>query len=411
MSMTLGRFASTEDPEAGSLRQRGDELEFSSVIVGTSLADMQARIQQLRGLVDNPDEPVVPFTWSEDANFDGFYTDLDVEVSDVPAMYAAWNVPFLVRMRRVGGYSAPQFEWIVQQMLRTNSHGITVVAGSYPGGQYAVPSSAVELNTGGSAYAYSRTSADGALTVMSANRLVGSTLFAAYFLPPASRYLGMCQLEVSYGGTYYPVMGSQIPASATWRLSNGLVRVSLTGATIAVSPYDGSQWDASATFQMGATSAAQTITSISTPRIIRNTPELVVLRLSAATSVGLSSGSQTIDISIFAGTRHVEVAYYSTAQADWYVEPTSSTASTALTGGLRATSTDADGNRFLLAGPAAQTNNLATGRLKLSSTANAFNFMIGHEVNSAGPTTQDGAQEVVNKYFQPIGSRQTIVVR
>jgi hypothetical protein len=109
MSMTLGRFSTSEDPDAGSLRQSGDEVRFESMIVAADLNEFKARVQQLRGLVDNDDERVFPFTWSEDSTFDGFYTDLDVEVNDQPAMLASFSAPFSVRMRRVvGGFARPR---------------------------------------------------------------------------------------------------------------------------------------------------------------------------------------------------------------------------------------------------------------------------------------------------------------
>ena len=53
MSMTLGRFSTSEDPDAGSLRQSGDEVRFESMIVAADLNEFKARVQQLRGLVDN----------------------------------------------------------------------------------------------------------------------------------------------------------------------------------------------------------------------------------------------------------------------------------------------------------------------------------------------------------------------
>ena len=415
MSMTLGRFSTTEDPEAGSLRQSGDEVSFESLIVGTSTADMQAKVQQLRGLVDNPDESVFPFTWSEDSTFDGFYTDIEVEVNDTPAMYAAWNVPFRVRMRRVGGYATPQFEWILQQAIRTNSHGITVssTTGILPGGAYAVPTSAVEFKTGFSAAGTaSRTSDEGALTVAFSGAAVGDVALASYFIAPASRYVGTCKIEVSYGGTFYPMIGQQIPTGAAWRISNGLIRMSVSGGALVVQPYDGTQWETATNFQMGtAAGLSGTLTSISTARVIRNSPDLCVIRCTLIFSGGITWGVQTIDVSVSTGARHIEVSLVSTGDSDWYVQPSSSTACTALTGGFRATSNDAGGNRFVLSAVQAQTNTLASGRLMLSAAGTAFTYMIGFEVGGSGAASHDAAQQVIYKFFQALGTRQNVVVR
>lgn len=412
MTLMLGRFTTPDEPDGGSVRMRGDELQFESVLSASTFDEFQARLQQLRGLVDNGDENVFPFTWSEDPNMDGYYTDVDVDVRDSETMLATFNVPFSVRMRRIGGYSAPQFEWIVQQLLRTNPHGIAVGTGTQPGGVWAVPSSAVELSTGpgGGAGNFSRTSADGALTCVNTNSSVGTVNLASFYLPPANRYDGAAKIEVSYGGTFFPIVGSQIPANAVWRLSNGLIRVSLSGASLAVEPFDGTQWDPAGLFRIGGTTPGLA-TIIGTPRVLRNSPELVVLRCSVRLATGLTWGVQTLDLALFAGHRHIEGRLYSTAQATWYVEPVVATASTALTGGLRSTATDANTNRFLLAGAAAQTNDLAIGRLRNTAAANALDFMVGYEINIGTTAVPDTAQIVVNKYFQSIGTRQTVVTR
>lgn len=406
MTMTIGRATGLRE---GSIGREGDARRFAGTIIAASNAELDARIQQLEGLVDNPDEPVVPVTSTVDSNLDGFYFVRGVSVSPV-GVEGGTRARFIIDVVRVGGYSTPQFEWIITQMFRTNVHGVLFNSGTAPGGVWAVPSSAVELNPGGFPYVYTRTADDGALTVLATNGSVGTTYFGSYFLPPASRYQGMCKIEVLYGGTYYPVTGTQIPAGATWRLSNGLLRVTASGGTITVSPYDGTQWDPAGSFQMGATAVAQTLT-FSTPRIIRNSPERVVIRLSAPGSLGLSAGANVLDITLSAGQRHAEFSLVSFGQTDWYVEPTPGIASTALTAGLIATSIDANGNRFQIHNPVAQSNNLATGRVKLNASASVFDFMIAYEVNTATVAAQDAHVQVLNKYFQVIGSRQSIVVR
>ena len=61
MTTTLGR-ATIGDPHGGTIRQQGNRLSFTADIEGTSVDDCQAKMQQLAGMLDNPDEEVFPFT-------------------------------------------------------------------------------------------------------------------------------------------------------------------------------------------------------------------------------------------------------------------------------------------------------------------------------------------------------------
>lgn len=91
---------------------------------------------------------------------------------------------------------------------------------------------------------------------------------------------------------------------------------------------------------------------------------------------------------------------------DWYIEPSPTEAGTALTGGFRATATDAAGNRYVVGGLAAQTNTLANGRLKLTTAAQEFQFVIGSEVGADG-----SGQSVLNQYAQTIIESHRVVIR
>lgn len=372
MSMTLGRFSTTEDPEAGSLRQSGDRVEFESMIVGTSTADMQAKVQQLRGLVDNPDESVFPFTWSEDSTFDGFYTDVEVDVEDTPAMYAAWNVPFTVRMRRVSGYGRPRVEFMVTRTLRTNSHAVTA-----PESLAVVLANANDTdletdwpNDFGTPANGASFPASGVTSDLTAYTFAWSASTKTYRTTrtPAQFYQGAASVEFSYGGTYYATHGEQVPAEAStsWRVSNGLTRaypVYNTGrgySALEVETWDGSGW-AGTTFAfidgaIGATSyrglfgsgtgAGQT--KYAHCRVLRNDPAMVVIRMDYAfysTTISLTYGQPWVVVSIIENVTTAAVKH------GWRAIAAGTPASATLTGGIKATASDSNGRKFLVTSP------------------------------------------------------------
>jgi len=410
MSMTIGRCSITEDPDAGSLRQRGDEVSFSSMIVGSSVDEMKARVQQLRGLMDNDDETVFPFTWSEDSSFDGFYTDFQVEVADYATMLTNGACPFAITMRRVGGFTAPQFECIATTVVATNSHGLPTVT---PRGILALPYTDLQeasipraFSTGATYDSFgngtTRTTDDG--LIRHCRQGSDSPFRFVWATPPAYYYEGSARFEQSYGGTYYPLHGQQArPAASAWRVSNGLVRVTINSSTISVSHYDGSAWDAAKLWTVGS-GGSPLLQGQPLVRVVRNTPEEVVVRCLVEMDTTVST--TTIDISLRRGCRWAAFSLTSSYTTDWYINASPNEAGTALTGGFRATATDAAGNRYVVGGLAAQTNTLANGRLKLTTAAASFQFCIGSEVGADG-----SGQTVLNQYARTVIENHRVVVR
>lgn len=414
MTITLGRASVNEDPWSG-LRVAGRRVTFESDINATSVNEFKARLAQLSGLVDNPDEQIVPFTWSEDSTFDGFYRVRKVEARWEATTLTTGVCPIEVEIERIDGYAAPQFEAVASVVDMTNAHGLPTAS---PVARVALPNTdlreaSIPRTTAGSTsgafnLGTSRTTDDG--TVIDASISHNATVLWQWATPAAYYYVGSARFEQAYGGTYYPLHGRQAVnpgASSPWRISNGLVRATVNYDTgsVSVAHYDGSQWDTAKTFWIGGATTAMTVSSAPIVRVMRNTPEQVSVRLIVKTSAG--SQQNTLDLSLRRGCRWVSFLLNSSNQNDWYIERTTVEAGTALTGGFRATSTDADGNRYILASPLAQTNNLPNGRLKTTTTTlTQFPFMVGSEVGADG-----SGQSAINEYAAAVSEFHRVVVR
>jgi hypothetical protein len=394
MSMTLGRFSTSEDPDAGSLRQSGDEVRFESMIVAADLNEFKARVQQLRGLVDNDDERVFPFTWSEDSTFDGFYTDLDVEVNDQPAMLASFSAPFSVRMRRVvGGFARPVVEVIVSSVVRTNSHGVTA-----PNGIVAViPADVIDhdyssLYPGAGSPATSITTDTGTLSRFSSNAPM-STRTWNYFVAPADQYDGSARIEVSYGGTYYPIAGRQVPTSAPWRISNGYCRLYPSGVgKFTVETYRAGSWvgrEFEAGYWNGAIWIASDLTN-TRPVILRNEPGCVVIRQPRNFSLAVDFTLRSGDTWVESNLRYVENG--SPLQLGFATSAV--VASTSFTGGLRATANDANGLRYLLSSPSTTTKDAVNGRMYLTAGATSIAAQITADYQAGWYSSDTGVRDL-----------------
>ena len=74
MTLTIGRCGlDVTHDDVQSLDDTGTEVRISGWLKASSLADAKVLRQQLLGHVNNPDEPVVPVTWSTDSTLDGYY--------------------------------------------------------------------------------------------------------------------------------------------------------------------------------------------------------------------------------------------------------------------------------------------------------------------------------------------------
>lgn len=392
MSMTLGRWTMVEDPY--NIVFIGDDVSFDIDVrgvaqAGTAVDDMKAKVQQLRGLMNNADESVVPVTWDQDATWDGYYRPVEVRVNDSPTMLEAGFCPAHVSMRRVAGAASAQFETTAAIIVMTNAHGVPttdpsgIVGLPYTDLQEASIPADVAIGATFSSFlsGTSLTTDSGVVRYARTGNTTARVMRWRWYTPPAYYYDASCKFEQSYGGTYYPLHGKQVlVASNAWRISNGLVRVTVTATTIDVSHYDGSQWDTVKSWTLAGITGGPSLQEQPVVRVTKNAAHCVSVKLVVGMETSVSS--TTLDITLRRGMRIASFVVNSNYTSDWYIQ--NSEAGTALTGGFRATSTDAAGNRYVVASPSAQTNTLASGRLKLTAAAQTFRFGIGSDVGATG---------------------------
>ncbi len=428
MSMTIGRCSITEDPDAGTLRQRGDEVSFVSVINASSVDEMKARVQQLRGLMDNDDETVFPFTWSEDSSFDGFYTDFNVEVSDYATMLTNGACPFTISMRRLGnGFARPLFETDVRTLKRTNAHAVTTPTGTVAAVVNAtLYNSDFDTDTAGIGGLSSLlTTEDGSIAVATSAAPIGPARYTS-FIAPASYYSSTCKIEVLYGGTWYSVTGQQIPQATggNWRLSNGICRVYPSAVSgngrFKVEIYNGG-WVAGREFTVGHYDAGggvwvsdyatcDSAGTLLTPTVLANRPEFAAVQIKTRSSITGTDGLVTYTFSIRQGDTWIELARAQRATIFKMGVATSAvTASTSASNSLHETAASATG-RYLFACAQANTTDAVNGRLyQTTATASAeFAIFPDYAAIGATPLTVAGSRD---KYLSARSESRRVVVR
>ena len=386
MSMTIGRCSLTDDPDGRTIRVSGTHLAFSADITGSSVDDCLAKIFQLTALTDDSDEDVLPFTWSEDARWDGWWKVKSLSVTPASVFLSTGYASFSIDMERVPNFAAPHLETVVGSLLRTNVHAVTTPTGvlmaQYDGGSYArewpVP------------VTYTWALEDGSTKVYA---VAGPKASAQYsgFIRPADYYKSGCKIEVKFGSTWYPMHGAQLPIATglNWRISNGAVRLYPTSVSgngrFTVEQYlTGAAWSgrefgvlrSSTTFENATTDSSGNAAPVT---VLINRPEVVVVRVKAAS--GSTAGLVSYDFTIRRGNPFVEVQIqqqYSslfTTQA-WGIGTSAVVAMTTFTGGARATANDANGLRAHIASPNTVTKDLVNGRVYLTAAASSASFSV-----------------------------------
>jgi hypothetical protein len=414
MSMTIGWASFTTDPMRGSLSVNGNTVSFAAYMGATSLNECKARIQQLSGLVDNPDEPVIPFTCTADSTLDGFYRVRSMQIDPLDRYTATGQCRFSTTLERVLPYYRPTFETVVRTVLRTNSHGVTTPAGVaanwYTTGSYPIESDAsTYISFTGST---TLTTEDGSVIVGTVAAPLAVTSWTTY-TRPADFYKGMARIEIQYGSTWYPIHGRQVPSGVggNWRINNGYVRAYPAQSTakygLKVETYRSGSWYGTEFTRCNIVASAVSSYSDLTggvggygePTIVVNSPSMVTVSLWLATQYPIMFTLRQADT-------WVEVTIPTSAQSG--MGPSSAIAGTAFTGGVRATANDANGLRNLLSTTNVTDTAAAAGAIKVSNATPTAVFQLTADYQVGIATTDTTVRDL---FYSIRSERRGLVTR
>lgn len=350
-------------------------------LVGEPVGDVYAAHANVRGLRGK----MVPVVFGDKSALSGFYlvTGARSELLDYAngsIVTATWQAT----LERLGTERDLEFESRVPTFNRT-----TEVAGA-PAASYwhAPPGGHDDYLTGATVPSSSvvRTGADGPITVF---RGIPVDVAPRWTVAVVDYLRGAARIRLD--GRLH--LGESSVAHDAWSLSNGLVDVrSAVNGTIDVSVVapDGAlrstkRWAPSVDGNF--TWARPDFT------ILRNTPEEVVVRLSYV----VTQGRVQVDLSLRRGSRFVIGTIKRHATASLGIARTSAEAGTVVTGGIRATSADSDGNRYVV-GSSRATGTITTSAWISKGSVRAFDFFLGHEVG-ASPAAGDAFADLFAQYL------------
>ena len=309
----------------------GPELRIEGRIKGDPDA-VGHLAEQLRGLVDSPDEQFVPVRWVRCplvdrhapglTRLDGYYTVEDAQVSFDRLDFA----PISITVRRVRGHSAPLFELRTLGALRAGSSGTATHWHALPDATTGYEQGSVTPTMSSRACEPPHPEIQSrALTVYRHAQLADSRV--VFYTPPSDWYLGAPSLSVDG----HLVVGRQVRQSHDWLLSNGVVRMHQLDDTMSgfvVQRWDGLAWVTVGEWHAGRYDGTPVVWSpLAAPHaltVLHNSAELVSIRLSSD-AASMYPGSRfvvNLDLSLRRGSPYVEVVLSTRGAYRWaYLSP------------------------------------------------------------------------------------------
>ncbi|MGL5936371.1 MAG: hypothetical protein ACRCZI_12220 [Cetobacterium sp.] len=383
-------------------------------------AHVLAVAQQILDLKRNRAEPVVPVISNNATAFDGWYRVVDSSVShpqggvsgNLFGNGSAW-FDWSVTLRRPRDWRHARIESNFSASLISNTTGLTT------GDAFqAVPGDATSRafdwapNLLGN-----RSHADGAGTLYTGTfdgisvPLDGGVRYSLGQLN--GHYKGSCRVLHQPYTTFISALAPQswLASSNGPEMNNGVVKVVWPqNGSMQISWWDGAAWDGPSTVILSGVTTAGQVGPFAA-HLLHLSPVMSVMRYQCLTVAGATWGEVTVDLLLRRGSRAVSGRLYSTAQSDWRLDlEAGAVACTAISGGIRRTADDGNGNRQVLVSKDATVNDLVNGRITQSgATFNEFIFGITCEIGGSTATGQNTAANQAQEWAFTTAEHLTVV--
>jgi hypothetical protein len=416
---TIGRFGFTADIGISSWDRDGDQVKVTGYITNTDTNLLAVCRQQLLGLVDSPDEPVVPVLFATDSTQNGYYS---VDGASVPmdvSRYTARSLPFSVDMTRVLNFNSPDIEIRSLGVVRFNVDNWDA---TNVNPTIALPGDASAATLVGATSTTTYATEVGNVLIYAGG--VGDTGLnnarTTYKCAPADYYDGACRVEYKVGSTWYTLIGRQARAAATSvRVNNGLIRIAgLTGGTATDSGLtmdswvSGSTWGTNAKTVLFRRNAATWVQDgPQSAQVLRNTPEECVVRYAFPAKTTGESSILYVDVRLRRGHRMADVSMSypgaTTVQHLLRSNVAMSNAGTALEA-YEATSADSDSQKHMFMARASTTlaASIDVSYDNPSSDVRVFGWGVRNTSGSVWHTANDALQ----RWYAYVSEFQSVLV-
>lgn len=427
--LTIGRVgldvAITRVAEWREVRgNEAQDITVSGFLRSSSVANTMNLRTQLLGQTNS----LVAVTYDDDPYLNGFFWLAEATVGTIPASYmGAGMFPFEATLIRLGTAARIELQSLITFTVLDNNHGIDQWENE---AFHALPGTHYLYNGNANLGSVARTTETGTVRVYRQIQIVaGPTINPPdpiWSIDPDDFYDGAAYIKVD--GNIQT--GLDVPHEpGDWELGNGLIKVTPAGTA---SRLNVAQWDTSAY----ATAKSYTFTfdddgaggsaPIEVPAhkafaVIRNDPECVIIRLISDNATTGGANAHYFDLTMRRGAAFVVVYWNYTwpgGTSDLKVVRSSTEAASTVTPtgasgavGIRATSNDADGNRYVMGTRHTHTADTTNGGMTRSNASNTFHFFLGSEINGSSASSGNAAADLCLQYLGWVSEKVRAVLR
>lgn len=366
----LGRIPLRETftaSEAGG-DDRSLDLEGQESYPPLTRAQVIARHDGINALIAGQ---VIAVTFTDKPERSGYYTVKTSSSTYTEYLNEQVTADWKVSLDRVGSDSETDLQSRLTGAVRLNDFSLAGERWHAPPiGHYGYYTGSTNPTT------MTRTGADGAITVY---RGVPANVSPRWGCAPTSYLTGRVKVTTTGGQEVY---GVDVPLAASgWALSNGLVNVTPgASATLDVQTYSGGAYH-SKEWNVSVAGTGASITSWDGATLLRNDPEMCIVRLVKS----LNPGRATLDLTLRRGSRFVE-GYLQVGTANTLcVYRSTAEPATNSTSYLIATDDDGDGLRYACGSARTFTAHANGGVVKAATSS--MDFWIGAVVTGSGGAT------------------------
>lgn len=348
-------------------------------VVGTTSAEVNARQDDLLSLLGK----MVPITFERKAEHNGYYW---ITAVDTTKLY--W-----VGEARAGG-------WTLTAELIGPDNSVDIES------RLATPIRANDFALGGSRwhappighYAYYTGTTTPAGTVVRTGEFGAHTVYLG--VPAVNPRWGCAVANFGAGRVRLIAgsverFGSNIAIDPTsWTLNNGLLRITplTSGGQLLIESFDGTQWEGKQ-WHIAKGGATTSLGTFDMATVLRNDPEIIVLRLLR----NASPGRTFVDLTLRRGSRLLEVYLQTSGSTTLGAYLNTNEAFTNGTGVNTATANDAAGNKATCGSARTYTANANGGLSKAAVTA--MDLWLGSVVGGTGAVAGDAANDLRDQYI------------
>jgi hypothetical protein len=345
---------------------RSLDLEGQESYPPLTRAQVIARHDGINALIPGQ---VIAVTFTDKPERNGYYAVKSAGATYTENLNERVTSDWKVSLDRIGSDAETDLQSRLTGAVRLNDFALTGERWHAPPiGHYGYYTGATNPTT------MVRTGADGAMTVY---RGVPANVSPRWGCSPTSYLTGRVKATTTGSQEVY---GVDVPLAATgWSLSNGFVNVTTSAsASLDVQTYSGGAYR-SKLWNVSVAGSGASISSWDGATLLRNDPEMAILRLVK----GLNPGRATLDLTLRRGARFVEgyLQTGSSATLAAYRSVLETNTSFAASGYVVATADDADGNSFAIGSARSFTAHTNGGLTKAATTS--LDFWIGAVASQA----------------------------